>query len=247
MPKAHRWTRAELELLGTMTDMEVGAEIGLSHASVCIKRQALGIPPFGVGRPAVAVDTGVADADGTPLHDLLGVVRDEELARRFNLSAYRVRRLRAARGLPPVGGARCRSAEIDPDDFGKVQDAEIARKVGLSRARVAALRQQRGIPACPSGWPAEHVALLGRLTDREVAARTGRTVCAVWSKRHRLGIPAVRVEQQRPPSRGRSWTQAEVDLLGTRPDPEVARKIGVSTSAVRRARVDLEVPAYAGG
>lgn len=245
MPKAFQWTREQLRLLGTMTDMEVGAEIGLSHSVVCVKRQALGIPAFGGGRPPAPCDPAAADAAGRPLHELLGVVRDVELAERFGISTYRIRRLRCALGRPAVGAPPRCSDRIDPDDFGRIPDAEIARKVGISAQRVNALRRLRGIPACPTtagprAWPAEHVAMLGRVHDRVVAARTGRTAAAVYAMRKKLGIGAKAAPAPRA-SANRPWTQAEVDLLGTMSDAKVAARIGVATSTVRRARAALEI------
>jgi hypothetical protein len=89
-----------------------------------------------------------------------------------------------------------------------------------------AARQERA-------WPAEHLALLGKMPDAEVAARTGRRENAVRVKRYKLGIPN--------PS-GPGWTAEELDLLGTAPDAEVATRIGRTEGAVTLKRCRLRIP-----
>jgi hypothetical protein len=83
----------------------------------------------------------------------------------------------------------------------------------------------RGLQAAnwERAWPAEHLALLGKLTDAEVAARTGRGENGVRVKRSKLGIPN--------PS-GPGWMAEELELLGTAPDAEVAARIGRTPTAV---------------
>lgn len=46
---AHRWKEDEIALLGTMTDVRLGALLGVTEAGVAKKRKHLGIPSFRLG------------------------------------------------------------------------------------------------------------------------------------------------------------------------------------------------------
>jgi hypothetical protein len=52
-PQGHLWSPQELALLGTMSDADVGKEVGLSSSAVNMKRLSLGIPAFKPAAPRV--------------------------------------------------------------------------------------------------------------------------------------------------------------------------------------------------
>ncbi len=72
------------------------------------------------------------------------------------------------------------------------------------------------------------VALLSSATGKEVAERLGVSVSAALQQRRQRGLP--------PPATGKHyhlWTPEETALLGTAPDEEVARMLGLSVGGSR--------------
>ena len=132
--------------------------------------------------------------------------------------------------------------------LGKVPDDQLARRAGVCRATVAAERRRRRIePAFPHRPPVEWTeamtALLGTDTDRAVAEELAVHPDSVRYRRMVLGIPAFRCELGRR-RRRRVWSRPIVGLLGRVSDGEVARRLGVSRSAVARRRVLLGIPPW---
>ncbi len=82
------------------------------------------------------------------------------------------------------------------------------------------------------------LALLGRLPDKEVAHRAGIDWKYVAAKRKTLGI-AYRAARFRP------WTEAEIVLLGTMPDHQLAKQSDRTKVAIGLLRCKRRgVPAF---
>jgi hypothetical protein len=104
-------------------------------------------------------------------------------------------------------------------------------------------RGSRPVTAGPP-WQPDEIALLGTMPDREVAAQIGRSTEAVRCHRYVLGIACF--SKRKPPCRAPRWTEAKDRLLGTMPDPVLARKWHCSAMCVFNRRRKLGIPAHRG-
>ena len=96
----------------------------------------------------------------------------------------------------------------------------------VRRAKIAAAR--RGKPR-PRVIEAMREARLGSHHTEETRRRMSETHKRRW---------------MRPPAAGRPWTPEEDALLGTMPDPEVARRTGRSPGAVQGRRAELDIDGF---
>jgi hypothetical protein len=72
------------------------------------------------------------------------------------------------------------------------------------------------------------------MTDRKLARRLGRSMIAVRVRRVKLRIPFVN-SQYRP------WRPADDQLLGKRPDEQIALLLGKTVNAVKCRRIRLGI------
>jgi hypothetical protein len=134
---------------------------------------------------------------------------------------------------PPQVGARLRKANLG------------RKATDEARANMSKAQKRRGaFPPAMSGplWTPEEAALLGTRPDKEVAARIGRSVGAVHDHRRKLGIRSFYKRKAR--SKPAVWTPAQDALLGTMPDPDLARKLGCPAMAVFYRRRKLKIPPF---
>lgn len=91
---ARQWTKEEIALLGTDSDIEVGKMLGLPHYTVAKKRINLGIAPGGKkGRRSKS-------AWAQEAIELLGKIPDTQIARRFGYSLTKIRSKRSELSIP---------------------------------------------------------------------------------------------------------------------------------------------------
>jgi hypothetical protein len=95
------------------------------------------------------------------------------------------------------------------------------RNVNLARTNEAREKISRAREGKPSGESARDRERLRRIQRRPKTEAWKRKMSALWEKRFRLA------------GRPKRWTKEELALIGTRPDREVARKLGRSIGAVR--------------
>lgn len=74
-----------------------------------------------------------------------------------------------------------------------------------------------------------------KLTDKEIAAATGRTVSQVRNERHVRGI---KKWVSRP------WEKYEDQMLGEKPDAQVAVILKREPQEVRKRRIELKIKTY---
>jgi hypothetical protein len=192
---------------------------GMTVATVCVYRRALGVPRVTPGTRR--------------LHQLnyRNVITPEVHARAIRAANTPEANARKGwrRGMPLPD---CLKEHFDRT--GRVHSPE-------ARARMSAAQKARG-RVCGGGrrpWTEAEDALLDRLGPAEVAAGTGRPVAAVYLRRRRL---RARGEPARPPAR--PWTPAELRLLGTMADAAFARRFGRTFSAVYLQRWKLGIPRF---
>lgn len=155
--------------------------------------------------------------------------------------------LAIARKLPERALVKYRVEAVDvgidwsAQPWGEKNDTEIAKLLGLNPASVSEQRRKRGFPvvrhkASPKGidWDAQP---LGKEPDSVIAKRlvVGRT--AVSEQRRKRGIPGYVAPKAPPKARrrrpARDW---DAQPLGTMPDVDLAKALGVSAAHVRQAR-----------
>src|SRR5205823_1457739 len=90
-------------------------------------------------------------------------------------------------------------------------------------------------------WRPEDDQVLGTRPDDKIALLLGRTVNAVKARRHVLGILSVTHRQRGPARPPKQWTAEEAKLLGTMPDAQAAKKLGLGTWTVGDRRRELGV------
>jgi len=170
--------------------------------------------------------------------DMVGKLSDREVARRFNISASTVRRYRLRAEI-----SYCENPGI-PDELAgglvSMTNYQLCQKFGVSIARISELRLKLEIPEPrvkrekfqplePGLWTDEAVSLLGTMPDPELADRLGISRFPVKQKRQELGIAPYRKEYPE--------ITAEIAAeFGVVSDGIIAKRLGVSTSFVQRAR-----------
>jgi hypothetical protein len=182
---------------------------------------------------------------------LLGVLRNLEVAQLAGVTQRTVEAERQRRGIAPAPARRSpvpwTAAMVAR--LGAATDKEVAVELKLPPSWVFQKRRSLDIPPFrqpaerhPEPWTPERVALLGTAPDGEVARCLGVTTAAVRTRRRLLGIPPFPAAPP-PPRRPAFWTPERLALLGTTPDAEVARRLGLTAARVGYRRRVLGIPA----
>ncbi|MEZ4240757.1 MAG: hypothetical protein R3F59_32305 [Myxococcota bacterium] len=175
-----------------------------------------------------------------PFRHLVGVLTDSEVAAKAGVSSSAVHQYRNRLGIAPA---------LPPGTTRRAMDRRKAREAsGGGRRGRALLTGKEADDAI-----ALHVDQLGRAADRTVAAQIGVTRDSVQAFREKLGIAAfpepaaaepAPARSKRPKSRkGRSKLDPYRDLVGVLSDSEVAKRAGVTRSAVQMYRRTHGIPA----
>jgi hypothetical protein len=163
---------------------------------------------------------------------LLGTDTDRTIARILGLPINVITNKRARLGITCLG-QRWKDHEIAL--LGTAPDSQLVRKLGKSSSAIHRKREKLGIPAFGViQWTDEMTALLGTASDREIGRKLRIHSSCVQSKRDQLGIPPFVAR----------WTRAEIALLGTDTDCNIARLLGRTVMAVKLCRQRSRVPVY---
>ena len=126
--------------------------------------------------------------------------------------------------------------------LGREKDAVLAERWGTSAKTVNLKRNALGIAAFGHfQWTHEAIALLGSDSDAELARQLGISKASVVAKRGALHIAPL--DASRGKATQHTWTPAEILLLGTAPDAQVAAQLQLSAAAVRNARITRGIAA----
>jgi hypothetical protein len=151
-------------------------------------------------------------------------------------------------------------AASEIETLGSVPDLTVAQRKGVSLATVRRKRRELNIdayvrPTKPTAKPSSESSRKGRpntiewhqddlnalleMPDKTLARRMGISATTVRYKRlereRELGIPSVNRSAGNYVSPD-AWTHEQIALLGTMPDPEVAKKTGKGLKTVQTAR-----------
>jgi hypothetical protein len=125
--------------------------------------------------------------------------------------------------------------------------------------KISARFRRRGVP-----WTLAELKRLGQKPDSVLARRLRRTIKEVVFTRQirRVGLPipfrrlrrpehhirnqrlAFKIPSFKPRGPYRQWSLAEIRLIGTRPDKELAKQANRSCAAVAERRWALKIPAF---
>jgi len=139
-------------------------------------------------------------------------------------------------------------AEKWKEYVGQISDREVARRFGVSASTVRRYRaQQRIAPHNPqnAGMPEGLVDKLATSTNYQLMREFGISVSRVKALRAELGVAGPGLIRPRfVPLEDGIWTDEAVALLGTMPDPELADRLGVSRTPVKKKRAELGIAAH---
>ena len=131
---------------------------------------------------------------------------------------------------------------------GHMSDRELSRRFGVSASTVRRYRtQQRITPHNPQNaeMPEGLMDKLATSTDYKLMTEFGISVSRVKAMRTEHGVPEPKpIRPQFVPLEDGIWTDEALALLGTMPDPELADRLGVSRTPVKKKRAELGIAAY---
>lgn len=131
---------------------------------------------------------------------------------------------------------------------GEMSDREVSRRFGVGSSTVRRYRLQHYMSAHNPRDVATPVGLLEKLatgSNYQLTKEFNISAGRVEALRTEVGIPEPRVQRSRfePLEKG-IWTEEAIALLGTMPDPELADRLGVSRTPVKKKRKELGIAAY---
>ena len=128
---------------------------------------------------------------------------------------------------------------------GHMSDRELSRRFGVSASTVRRYRtQQRITPHNPQNaeMPEGLMDKLATSTDYKLMTEFGISVSRVKAVRTELGVPEQKPIRPRfVPLEDGIWTDEALALLGTMPDPQLADRLGVSRTPVKKKRAELGI------
>ncbi|WP_455232867.1 hypothetical protein [Geopseudomonas aromaticivorans] len=109
---------------------------------------------------------------------------------------------------------------------GKISDREVSRRFGVSASTVRRYRVKNDIPACEvSDVPDEIFDSLETMTNYRLSKKFKISMERISELRFKAGVPEPRVERVKfQPLEPDFWTDEAISLLGTMPDPDLARR-----------------------
>jgi len=186
---SHLWTPEADALLGSASDAEIAARLGISPGSVYKRRKESHVLAFSRPRKPPKERTPKPDSKRRPWtaeeDQLLGTKPDRILARRFDRSVVAVTARRRLKHIRFIKVWRPEDDQI----LGTRPDRQVAMLLGRSLSNVAGRRRKLGIPCRfdHRPWAPHELDMLGNLPDEEIARVTGHPLGAVAVKRQQLG------------------------------------------------------------
>ncbi len=131
---------------------------------------------------------------------------------------------------------------------GKMSDREVARRFGICSNTVRRYRLNFGIPAYDPRSTEAPIGLLEKLaieSNYQLAKEFNIATSRVEALRTETGIQEPKLQRPRfIPLEVGIWTDSAIAMLGTMPDPELADRLGVSRTPVKKMRKKLGIAAY---
>lgn len=246
-PRSIEWSEKTIDLLGKQSDQAVAKILGVKKTTVINKRHSLGIASFQDQSNSWHRWTEEEVA-------MLGKSMDREVAQRLNIATSCVTDKRRSLGVkaftsrekskkPRANGVVWSRKNLAL--LGKLPDERVAEIMNISRKSVLKKRKELGLMSFAVGsdrwhqWKKEEIEKLGATTDRALADHLGITAIRVAAKRTQLGIPSFK--ERTGAKNRRVWSPQELALLGEMTDRTLALQLGISTSVVRKKRIELNI------
>lgn len=225
-----KFPQEALDLLGKMSDADIGRKFNIKSATVALRRRKLGIPRY---VPEFSPLKFVLPDDCIAL---IGIEQDAVLARKYGVSEQVINRKRTELGLKAIGPKKKDVPQGALELLGTMSDAKIAKKFGISNHMVGRARQDRNIPAYEVyKWKESDIKLIGTMPDYKLAKQLGIGCHLVSSKRNALHIPKFKHFE---------ITDEIISLMGTMPDYKLADIANCTTMTISKFRRKLEIPSY---
>lgn len=163
----------------------------------------------------------------------LGTMPDREIARQVGCTAESVYSARRKLGIPAYVNERLASIDWDALPLGTISDGEIAKSLGISKTTVRIERNARGIPPGLKHAPSPDADVDWSQVDMRkpnevIAKEIGVSIRTVSRRRAVMGLTRTKKQPEKI-----DWSTAD---FGVRADVDIAAEMGVSISAVRKAR-----------
>ncbi len=219
------WNAWAVKLLGKASDKELAKKLGVSTATVFMKRRELGIASFGRAPKRFPWTKKTMT--------MIGTRPDKALAKQLDTTKTAVAWKRIELGRPafPYRPPKRIARTVALRKILKLPNRLLRERHGMARSTASYLRAEMGIPT-PDGrnlrWTAKAIARLGKEPDSAIAARVGITADGVAAKRKSLGIPSHR--------RLHRWTSSERVLFWKMSDREIAKHLRLPVTKVRWER-----------
>lgn len=172
-----------------------------------------------------------------------GKMSDRDVSRRFGIGASTVRRFRQSSSILEFSPKDTELPHSLIAQLAVKTNHRLAKEFGAPIKRIKQARIELKIPEpktirerfkpLENIWTSEAIALLGKMPDTEVADRLGISNFPVKKKRQELGIQAYK----RPLP---EITPEIASEFGSVSDGVIARRLGVSVSYIRKARLKTE-------
>lgn len=228
-----------LPLLGKKTDTAIAEELGIPAVTVYQTRKKLGIYR--------AIKLPVPEVDQKELIDLLGKETDAEIAKKFGYSKTGIALIRKNLGIKSFTQNR-----ISPEKkekilplLGKEPDKVIAEKFGIPCSYVKQYRKKLGIKISNASIKKEDESmildLLGKTSDLSIAKKTGYSIYTIIKFRKEQNIEPFsknKLDRLTPKDRKKL-----LSMIGKNHDKIIAEKFDISSEAVRRIRIKMNIPA----
>jgi hypothetical protein len=246
--KPIEWTADAVQLLGTMTDIDLAKQLGSTPYWVRKKRYELGIEPYQMPEEAALRERRSNIVWTDEEIALLGTKSDPEIAKLLGVHPASVTLKRKKMGIAP-------SIEMDACEWttqmlgllGEVSDNFIGREYGISPITVKVKRLELGIPPVgktmlepPPELPLDVIELIGKKPDKQLADiyKVSRVHIRYYRAIHH--IPAA----EYLPIPEFQWKSEHDAQLGTMSDGMLGRLLQISTRTVLDRRKKLGIPAF---
>ena len=229
-----------IDLLGKETDAEIAKKFGYSKTGIALIRKNLGIKSFRQSK--------ISPEQYEEIRKLLGKEPDTLIAEKFGCSDSKIALIRKSLKIDAFRQINM----LSPEQYekmlpllGKEPDKVIAEKFGIPCSYVKQYRKKLGIKISNASIKKEDESmildLLGKTSDLSIAKKTGYSIYTIIKFRKEQNIEPFsknKLDRLTPKDRKKL-----LSMIGKNHDKIIAEKFDISSEAVRRIRIKMNIPA----